>query len=151
MLPMDVVFRNMRRRVSAETMIRERAEALAQRFDRIERCRVVVEVPHRHHEAGNHYQLRIALVVPGRDIVIDHDSSRRARSADATTPRKSSETAVAHRRLAAAVQDAFDAAERRLMRRIERRRPKAGAATPRPAASSHRLTAVTRVGASTSG
>jgi ribosome-associated translation inhibitor RaiA len=133
MLPLDVVFRNMRRRVSAEAMIRERAEALAQRFDRIERCRVVVEVPHRHHEAGNHYQLRIALVVPGRDIVIDHDSSRRARSADATAPRKSSETGVAHRRLDAAVQDAFDAAERRLIRRIERRRPKAGAATPRRA------------------
>jgi hypothetical protein len=131
MLPVDVVFRNMRRRLSAESRIRERAEALAGRDARIERCRVVVEVPHRHHEAGNHYQLRITLALPGRDIVIAHDSSRRARSGDATTPRKSSETGVTHRNLDAAVHDAFDAAERRFTRRLERRRPKAGAATPR--------------------
>lgn len=139
MLPVDVVFRNMRRRVSAESRIRERAEALAQLYDRIERCRVVVEVPHRHHETGNRYQLRIELAVPGNDIVIDHDSSRRARAADVTTPRKSSETGAEHRRLEVAVQDAFDAAERKLKRKVDRRRPKAGAPTPRRAPRSRRL------------
>ena len=134
MLPVDVVFRNMRRRVSAEARIRERAQALGDLYDRLERCRVVVEVPHRHHEAGNHYQLRVELAVPGRDIVVDHDSSRRARRADATVPRKSTETGVEHRRLQVAVQDAFDAAERRLKRLVERRRPRAaGAARPRAA------------------
>jgi ribosome-associated translation inhibitor RaiA len=132
MLPVDVVFRNMRRRVSGEARIRERAGALAGLYDRIERCRVVVEVPHRHHEAGNHYQVRIELAVPGRDIVIDHDSSRRARQPGEAVPRKSSETAVTHRQLLIAVQDAFDAAERRLKRMVERRRPRAKAAkTPR--------------------
>ncbi|MGE0359319.1 MAG: HPF/RaiA family ribosome-associated protein [Vicinamibacterales bacterium] len=132
MLPVDVVFRNMRRRVAAEARIRERAAALAGLYERIERCRVVVEVPHRHHEAGNHYQLRIELAVPGRDLVIDHDSSRRTRLPGETTPHKRSETAVEHRRLQVAVHDAFDAAERRLKRLVERRRPKAKAAkTPR--------------------
>jgi len=132
MLPVDVVFRNMRRRVTGEARIRERAAALAGLYDRIERCRVVVEVPHRHHEAGNHYQVRIELAVPGRDIVIDHDSSRRARQPGEAAPRKSSETAVTHRQLLVAVQDAFDAAERRLKRMVERRRPRAKAAkTPR--------------------
>jgi hypothetical protein len=109
MLPVDVVFRNMRRRPAEEARIRDRAEALAQRYRRLERCRVVVEIPHRHHENGNHYQLRIELAVPGNDIVIDHDSSRRARVADAR-PHKSAETGVLRRRLEFAVQDAFDAA-----------------------------------------
>jgi ribosome-associated translation inhibitor RaiA len=125
MLPVDVVFRNMRRRAAEESRIRERAEALAQRYKRLERCRVVVEIPHRHHEAGNHYQLRIELAVPGNDIVIDHDSSRRARRADEAAPRKSSETGVARRRLEFAVQDAFEAAERRLRRLAERRSARA--------------------------
>jgi len=132
MLPVDVVFRNMRRRVAAEARIRERAAVLGGLYDRIERCRVVVEVPHRHHETGNHYQLRIELAVPGRDIVIAHDSSRRTRQPDEATPRKSSETAVEHRQLQVAVHDAFEAAERRLKRMVERRRPRAKAAkTPR--------------------
>lgn len=133
MPPVDVVFRNMRRRVSAEARIRERAAALAGLYDRIERCRVVVEVPHRHHDAGNHYQLRIELAVPGRDIVVDHDSSRRTRLPDEPSPHKSSETAVEHRRLQTAVHDAFAAAERRLKRMIERRRPKANAGSTRAA------------------
>lgn len=36
-------------------------------------CRVVVEVPHRRHEQGNLYHVRIDCTVPGRELVVSRE------------------------------------------------------------------------------
>ena len=45
-------------------------------FDRITSCRVVVEVPHRQHQRGNKYRVRIELAVPGNRIVVNREDDR---------------------------------------------------------------------------
>lgn len=36
-------------------------------------CRVIVEIPHRRHERGNLYHVRIDCTVPGRELVVSRD------------------------------------------------------------------------------
>jgi ribosomal subunit interface protein len=73
--------------------IARRIEKLGDFYQRISRCRVVVEVPHRHKQEGNLYNVRIDMKVPGSELVIKREASQD---------------------LNAALRDAFDAARRRL-------------------------------------
>lgn len=73
MLPVDVVFRNMLRSDAAESRIRDKAEALAVLEPRLLQCRVVVDLPHRHHKNGDRFRVRIELSVPGsKRLLIEH-------------------------------------------------------------------------------
>jgi len=36
-------------------------------------CRVVVEIPHKHHHQGKQFNVRIDIGVPGDEIVINRD------------------------------------------------------------------------------
>ncbi|MDI6728126.1 MAG: HPF/RaiA family ribosome-associated protein [Thermodesulfovibrionales bacterium] len=73
--------------------IREKAEKLDTYYDQIMRCRVVVDVPHRHKHEGILYDVHIYMTIPGGEIVI-----KREQNED----------------LAIAIRDAFDAARRKL-------------------------------------
>ncbi|BCB95610.1 hypothetical protein JZK55_05320 [Dissulfurispira thermophila] len=73
--------------------IREKAEKLNTYYDQIMRCRVVVDVPHRHKREGILYDVHIYMTVPGGEIAI-----KREQNED----------------LAVAIRDAFDAARRKL-------------------------------------
>jgi len=97
-IPLKVEFRNMDRSDAVEARVRERAQKLERFFDHIIGCRVAVEAPHRHHNKGNHYHVRIVIEVPGRDIVVSHDPGDRN----------------AHSDVYVAVRDAFAAAQRQV-------------------------------------
>jgi ribosome-associated translation inhibitor RaiA len=43
---------------------------------RITGCHVVIAQPHRHHREGRHYSVRVDLVVPGSEIVVNRDHHR---------------------------------------------------------------------------
>ncbi|MBI4688414.1 MAG: HPF/RaiA family ribosome-associated protein [Nitrospirae bacterium] len=73
--------------------IRSKAEKLSEFCDRINHCRVVVDVPHRHSREGIRYDVRIDMTVPGSEIVIRRQP---------------------HEDINAAIRDAFDAARRKL-------------------------------------
>lgn len=73
--------------------IRQKAEKLTGFYDRINKCRVVVDMPHRHSREGERYTVRIDMTVPGNDIIIKRQ---------------------AHENINAAIRDAFDAARRKL-------------------------------------
>jgi len=73
--------------------ISEKAEKLDTYYDQIMRCRVVVDVPHRHKHEGILYDVHIYMTIPGGEIVI-----KREQNED----------------LAIAIRDAFDAARRKL-------------------------------------
>ena len=59
---------------SVEGSIRRWVARLEQDCDRIHSCSVLIERPHNHRAQGNHFHVRIDLAVPGRQIVVSHDS-----------------------------------------------------------------------------
>ena len=96
--PLQVTFRGMAPSNAVRERIEEYAQKLEQFCDRILTCRVVVEEPHRSHQQGNHFHVRVAMAVPGRNIVVDRAPSEAALFEDPY----------------ATLHDAFDAARRQL-------------------------------------
>ena len=74
--------------------------------DRITGCRVVIAQPHRHHREGRLYSVRVDLVVPGGEIVVNRDHH----------------LDHSHEDVFVALRDAFDAARRRLEDHVRRLR-----------------------------
>jgi cold shock CspA family protein len=96
--PLQITYRDVPASAAADARIREEAAQLEQFYDRIQRCRVVVELPHRHQRQGNLYAVRVDLTVPGHEIVIGREPSEQH----------------AHEDLYVAIRDAFAAAKRQL-------------------------------------
>jgi cold shock CspA family protein/ribosome-associated translation inhibitor RaiA len=97
-IPIEITFRNMASSAAIETQLRDRAEGLERFCPGISACRVVIELAHRHHHHGKLFHVRIRVVAPGREIVVDRDPAEHH----------------AHEDIAVAIHDAFDAARRRL-------------------------------------
>lgn len=97
-MPVEISFRGMNVSEAVEAKVREWAARLDAVFDRIMRCEVVIEAPHRHQRQGRQFHVRIALTVPGREIVVSHDPG----------------TDAAHEDVYVAVRDSFRAARRQL-------------------------------------
>lgn len=125
MLPVEVVFQKLRRSEAAEHRIRAKAEELEAVYPRLTSCRVLVDVPHRHRTGGKRFRVRIDLGLPGRDdLVIERGPAGKGVPADVDRPvrRKADELDGAFTDLAVVVQEAFDAARRRLQDLARRRR-----------------------------
>ena len=141
-LPLQVTFHNMQHSERVESVIREEAESLGTYYGRIMGCRVVVDVPHRHHEMGNRWQIRVDLTLPGWEIAVSHTvpgpRSTRKKATEGERV-KSEETALRHKHIEVAVQDAFDTARRRLQDFARRRRGAVKTHEPRPLAYVRRL------------
>ncbi len=124
--PTRVTFRNVPNPEALEVDIRERAAKLDTYYARIVGCRVVVEVPHRHHRGGNHYHVRIEISVPGGEVVVNHEpslhASQQALGHEKLT--KDTEPNGVHRDLPTAIHEAFDVARRRLQNYARRQREK---------------------------
>jgi cold shock CspA family protein len=105
-LPVQISFRNLPRSKEIEDTIYEQAARLDGFCDRIMSCRVVVDVPHRHHADGNLYHLRIDLTVPGEELAVNREPSEHA----------------AYRDLRLAIDDAFSTAARLLEDYVRRQR-----------------------------
>lgn len=92
-IPLQITIRDMGHSDALETRIRSKAAKLDEFFDHITSCRVVVEMPHKHHNQGRKFNVRIDIGVPGTEIVVnrEHDED-----------------------IYVALRDAFDAAKRQL-------------------------------------
>lgn len=115
-IPTQVTFRGLRHLAAVEADIRERVAWLEQFYDGIIRCRVLVELPHRHRRDGRHFHVRIELTVPGgAPIVISHEPSLHGTMKHVEDSlHKAAEIDSVHRYAAVAVGQAFDAARRQL-------------------------------------
>lgn len=71
--PVDITFREIERSEAVEARILDWVSKLDRVFDRIMSCEVLVETPHRHHQKGRQFHIRILLTVPGGEIVSSHD------------------------------------------------------------------------------
>jgi ribosome-associated translation inhibitor RaiA len=97
-VPLQIVFQDMPVPPAVEAAIRERADALDRFFPDIVSCRVAVESSARRHRQGKLYRVRIAMTVPGHEVVVNRNPSEHH----------------AHEEVLVAVRDAFDAARRQL-------------------------------------
>lgn len=96
--PVEVTFRDVPRSPAVEASVQRWSKRLAHVYERVERCSVVIERPHRHHRTGQLYDVRIELAVPNRIIAVTHDPGIDG----------------AHEDVHVAVADAFRAARRQL-------------------------------------
>lgn len=100
--PLDVRFRDMESSPALESFAYRWAAKLANVYDRIERCEVVIERPHQHQHRGQHIHVRVTVAVPGPDIVVSCDHAPDGAHEDAFV----------------AVRDAFRAARRQLVAHV---------------------------------
>lgn len=127
-IPLQITFRNMPPSEAIETNIREKAKKLASFHNRIMSCRVVVEAPHRHHRKGKAYEVRIDLIVPGGELVINRPPTRLEaaklslleRSEKELTESREPSKHGAHEDVYVAIRDAFNAAGRKLQDHVRR-------------------------------
>ena len=74
-VPIEISFRDVDARQDVDELIHTEVAKLNQFFDHIQSCRVVIEVPHRHHRSGNSYAVHVQLGVPQRELVVNHEPS----------------------------------------------------------------------------
>jgi ribosome-associated translation inhibitor RaiA len=98
MFPIEVRFRDMESSPALEQFVRRWAAKLGRVHERIARCDVMIERPHQSQRQGQHVHVRVAVGIPGPDIVISHDR----------------ELDGAHEDAYVVVRDAFRAARRQL-------------------------------------
>ncbi|QQR89437.1 MAG: ribosome-associated translation inhibitor RaiA [Myxococcales bacterium] len=104
--PLQITFRDIPPSEALEQRIREKAAKLEKFHDRIHRCHVVIEAPHRHKHKGFLYEVTIDITLPICELLANQRSG----------------TSPAHEDAYVAVRDAFDAAARRLEDYIEKKR-----------------------------
>jgi ribosomal subunit interface protein len=103
MLPLRITYHGLESSDALNQLVEERVAKLSHLSDRMIRCRVLIEAPHRHHQHGNHYRVRVDVLVPGNQLVV---GGARATHPDAY----------------AALGQAFDSIERRVVEERARRR-----------------------------
>ena len=74
----DITYRNMPHSEWLDREIQKRVARLAEFCPDIVSCKVLVGRPHRRHEHGNRFDVRIDMAVPGEKIVAGHLSSLHA-------------------------------------------------------------------------
>jgi ribosomal subunit interface protein len=109
-IPLQITTRGIEHSETLETHIRDKVNKLEEFFPRIMSCRVVVEVPHKHHHQGKQFNVRVDLGVPGSEIVVNRDHAED---------------------VYVALRDAFDAAQRQLEEYARKKRGDIKAHQPR--------------------
>jgi cold shock CspA family protein len=107
-----------------EEEIRARAAELETFYPDIVGCRVLVEVPHRHREHGQHVRVRIELSLPGEDVVVSHEPTLHDSLKDVQKEahHKDDDVEAVHKYALVTAHEAFDAARRRLQDVARRQR-----------------------------
>jgi hypothetical protein len=117
LIPTQVTFRGLAHSDALESEVRGRVAWLERFYADIVRCRVLVELPHRHRQDGRHVHVRVEVTVPGGPpIVVSHEPTLHGRLKDVEGDAHHKETEIegAHRNATVAIHEAFDAARRRL-------------------------------------
>jgi cold shock CspA family protein len=117
LIPIQITFRGFAGSEALDAEIRDHVAWLEQFYEGIVRCRVLVELPHRHRHGGRHFHVRVEVTVPGSaPIVVGHEPSLHAglKDVEDETARKRTEIERVHRYAGVAIREAFDAARRRL-------------------------------------
>ncbi|MDT8403746.1 HPF/RaiA family ribosome-associated protein [Sulfuriflexus sp.] len=107
-IPVQITFRNMEKSEALETKIREKVDELEQFARDMVSCRITVEAPHKHHNKGNLYAIKVDVTLPGDEIVVSRSPGQNH----------------AHEDVYVATRDAFAAMRRQLEDYVRKRRHK---------------------------
>jgi ribosome-associated translation inhibitor RaiA/cold shock CspA family protein len=105
-LPLQITFHQLRHSDAVEQYVRTRAAKLDELAPRLTGCRVALEMPHRHAHHGEHYRVVIDMTLPGGEVVVARSPGDEKTYED----------------LNAAIDAAFDDADRRLQDFVRRQR-----------------------------
>ena len=100
-IPLQITGRDVELTAAIEKFIRQKAQKLELFYDKIMKCRVVVEAPHRRQRKGALYNVRIDIKVPDEELVVKKEQNED---------------------LYVAIRDAFDSARRQLKDYSKQRR-----------------------------
>lgn len=102
----QIIWQHLSPSEAIEANIRKQIAKLEKFADLVIACRVVIEVPHRHHHHGNIYHVRIDLTVPGGELIVNRHPPEQQ----------------AHEDPYVAIRDAFESAQRQLKDYAQQRR-----------------------------
>ena len=91
-IPVQIEFHQVTHSAALETLIRGKAGKLENVFPKLMRCHISINREHRHQQ-GKSFNVRIRLLVPGAELIVNRDC---------------------HEDIRVALRDAFDAARRQL-------------------------------------
>ncbi|AFY95733.1 HPF/RaiA family ribosome-associated protein [Chamaesiphon minutus] len=102
----QIFWQNLSPSDAIEVKIRKQIAKLEKLSEHLSDCRVIIEVPHRHHHQGNIYHVQINLTVPGSQLIVNRQPSAQQ----------------SHEDLDIAIRDAFESAERQLKEYTQQQR-----------------------------
>ncbi len=134
-VPMTVTFHDVPRLEWIDAEIRARAGKLETFYSDITTCRVVLDRPHRHHEDGNRFSVRVELVVPEEDIAVTRTGNVHASRKQLGEEEwvKQFDVEATRKDLRLVLRRTFDVARRRLQDYARKRRVIRRGLRPRPA------------------
>ena len=97
-IPLQITFKDMKHSDAIEAKVTEKVQKLEQFSKDIIGCRVIIEEPHKNHQQGNLFSIKIDVTLPNHEIVAS----------------KQSDQNHAHEDVYVAIRDAFDAVRRQL-------------------------------------
>jgi ribosomal subunit interface protein len=71
--PLQITLRHMAHSDALTARVREEVGKLSEFYPDIVSCRVVIEQRDRHKSQGRSFNVRIALGVPGHELIVNHD------------------------------------------------------------------------------
>jgi ribosome-associated translation inhibitor RaiA len=69
-IPIQITYRGLPSSEAIEQNVHKRAARLERFRPGITACHVTIEVPHHHHQRGNHYRVQVELGLPGGPLVV---------------------------------------------------------------------------------
>ena len=92
--PVQVVFHGIERSNAVEVHVRDEVAKLERLHPQVSSCRVTIGLPHNRQQQGKRFDVRVEVVVPGKELVVNR--------------------APGQEDMYAALRDAFDVARRQL-------------------------------------
>lgn len=105
-IPLEISFQDMGHSDTVETSVRERVAKLEQLSNEITSCHVFISAPHKNHQKGNLFEVRIEVRVPGTELAVSNNPG----------------DIHAHEDAYVAIRDAFDAMQRQIKKWKQQRK-----------------------------
>jgi ribosome-associated translation inhibitor RaiA len=114
--PVQITWRDMAPSTAVGTKIREEAARLDEFYDRITSCHVTIGIPRRYQNGKYQFHVRIDLIVPGAEIVVNHEPTlqRSLQRLGGEERAKWQELLAPHKDVYVAIRVAFKVARRKL-------------------------------------
>lgn len=102
---LQVIFRGIPTSRGVSELIARKLDKLEKQHTRIQRCRVVIDRPHQHHQKGQRFHVTVDLSIPNDELVVCKGEHEKG-----------------YENVYVAVRDAFTAVQKQMQRSMTRKR-----------------------------